>query len=209
MESSKLTGKQGIRSKYLSYRDSLTKSERIEKSKRIWSKLKQEKCFQKAEIILTYMDYRSEVMTTGLVEELFLSESGKKVYAPTVEGMDIVFYEIHSMEELSAGYQGIREPKSDKERSFTEETAKGHKCLLLVPGAVFDRELNRMGYGKGFYDRFLHKYDNIEMTKIGLAYNCQLAKQVPVEAHDKKMDLIITENEVLINSVGKEIKKNE
>jgi len=51
-----------------------------------------------------------------------------------------------------------------------------------------------MGYGKGFYDRFIHKYDNI--IKAGLSFSCQIAKQIPIEAHDKKMDYIITENAV-------------
>ncbi len=194
MEDKKLPDKQRIRSKYLSYRDSLTKSERLEKSRRIWDNLKREQSFYEAEVILAYMDYRSEVMTTDLVEELLLDER-KRVYVPLVEGMNIAFYEIHSLEELSAGYQGIREPQSKKETLFTEKEMKENKCFLLVPGAVFDKELGRMGYGKGFYDRFLHKYKHL--TKAGLAYECQIAKQVPTEAHDIHMDMIVTEKQII------------
>lgn len=196
MEDKKLSGKQKVRSKYLSYRDSLTKSERLEKSRRIWDNLKQEKSFINAEIILVYMDYRSEVMTTGLVEELLLME-GKRVYAPLVEGMDIAFYEIRSLSELSAGYQGIREPEGKWETLLTEQEMTSHKCFLLVPGAVFDKELGRMGYGKGFYDRFLHKYGEASITKAGLAYECQLAKEIPIESHDIRMDMIVTEKQII------------
>ena len=70
------------------------------------------------------------------------------------------------------------------------------KCLALVPGAVFDREKDRMGYGKGFYDRFLEKCTKV--TAVALAFACQIAKKVPAEAHDRKVDMIITENEVIL-----------
>lgn len=195
MEGHGLTSKQSIRSKYLAYRDSLTKGERLEKSKKIWDNLKNETCFEEAEIVLVYMDYRSEVSTTELVKELLMPCSNKRVFAPKVEGMDISFYEIHTLEELVSGYQKIREPVGSDEALFTEETAKMQKCLLLVPGAVFDRELGRMGYGKGFYDRFLQRYDHI--TRAGFAFECQIAKQIPLEEHDKRMDMIVTERQVI------------
>ena len=186
--------KQSIRSKYLGYRDNLSFSERKAKSREIWSRLKQLECYKKADVVLVYMDYRSGVMTTGLVEELLSEESGKKVYAPKVEGLDIFFYEIKELNDLKPGYQGIREPEINPLTMFSEKEYSEHNCLVLVPGAVFDRELFRMGYGKGFYDRFIHKYDNI--IKAGLSFSCQIAKQIPIEAHDKKMDYIITENAV-------------
>lgn len=195
MEGKKGIGKQSIRSRYLGYRDSLTKSERLEKSKRIWDNLKKEQSFQEAEIVLVYMDYRSEVMTTELVEELLMEESGKRVFAPKVEGLDIAFYEIHSMEELKAGYQGIREPEESREKLFNEKTAMENRCFLLTPGSVFDKNLERMGYGKGFYDRFLHRFPNI--VKAGLAFECQIAGQVPTDERDEKMDMVITEKQVI------------
>lgn len=195
MESKRPVSKQGVRSKYLAHRDSLSKKEREEKSRKIWDNLKEQKEFRDAEIILVYMDYRSEVMTTGLVEELLHSGSGKRVFAPRVEGMDIAFYEIHEMEELMPGYQGIREPLENEKRLFTVHRMQAHKCFLLVPGAVFDRELSRMGYGKGFYDRFLERFSH--MTKAGLAFDCQIAARIPTEAHDRRMDMVVTETEVI------------
>ncbi len=189
--------KQKIRSKYLSYRDNLTKSERMEKSKRIWNYLKQLDAYKEAECVLVYMDYRSEVITTGLVEEL-LKAGEKRVYAPLVEGMDIAFYEITSLEELYSGYQGIREPKADLEKLFTCRQSEEQKCFLFVPGAVFDKALGRMGYGKGFYDRFLHNCKGKNMIKAGLAYECQIAKEIPLETHDIHMDMIVTEKQVIL-----------
>lgn len=194
MERNTFTGKQSIRNKYLGCRNGLTAKERSDKSNLICEKVKEQKVFAEARAVLVYMDYRSEVMTTRFVEEL-LSAGEKKVYAPKVEGMDIQFYEIKALSDLKEGYQGIREPEGSPETLLTVEMTKDMKCLALVPGAVFDRERGRMGYGKGFYDRFLAKYT--EVTTAALAFECQIAKSVPTEAHDRRMDMIITENEVI------------
>lgn len=196
MESRNGVHKQSIRNKYLSYRDNMTKSERLTKSMAIWDNLKKVKDFQEADIVLVYMDYRSEVMTTGLVEELLLSESKKRVFAPVVEGFDIAFYEITSLSDLHSGYQSIREPESNQDKMFTEKQMEENKCFLLMPGSVFDRQLGRMGYGKGFYDRFLQKFNVI--PNAGLAFSCQIAPvPVPSDSHDRKADMVITENEII------------
>ena len=196
MENRNGVHKQSIRSKYLSARDSLTQSERLKKSMLIWELLKKEKEFHEAEIVLVYMDYRSEVMTTGLVEELLLAEKRKRIFAPVVEGMDIAFYEIESLSDLHKGYQSIREPECDLSKLFTEKIFKENKCFLILPGSVYDRELGRMGYGKGFYDRFLQKFKGI--PNAGLAYSCQIAPApVPSDTRDVKVERVITENEVI------------
>jgi 5-formyltetrahydrofolate cyclo-ligase len=78
------------------------------------------------------------------------------------------------------------------------ETTFSHKVypnLLLVPLVAFDRQLNRLGYGGGFYDRYLNKFKNVK--KIGLAFSYQELKKVPVNQYDKKLDLIITEKEII------------
>ncbi len=194
MEKRELTTKQSVRSQYLSRRNSLSFSERSLKSKQIWECLKQEPEFQNVGAVLVYMDYRSEVMTTGLVEEL-LADGKKRVFAPKVEGMDIFFYEIKSIKDLQDGYQGIREPKAQENKLYTMEIMNEVNSLILVPGAVFDRQRGRMGYGKGFYDRFFSVYNR--MYKIALAFDCQIAKSIPMEEHDIKPDLIITESGII------------
>lgn len=195
MEKKGLLSKQSMRSKYLSCRDSLSKSERLERSRAVWENLKKEKSLQEAEIVLVYLDYRSEVITTFMVEELLGQNNEKRIFAPKVDGMNIDFYEIHSMEDLHMGYQGIREPQENKDKLFTPEMADRYRVFLFMPGAVFDRELGRMGYGKGFYDRYLQRVPG--MTKAGIAFECQVAKKIPIEAHDKRADLIVTEKGVI------------
>jgi len=194
MEEDGHISKQSIRSRYLGRRNNLSVSERSQKSREIWEYLKQEPVYQKAQAVLVYMDYRSEVMTTGLVEEL-LADPAKRVFAPKVEGMDIRFYEIGSLNDLKAGYQGIREPEKNREKLFTLQMMTQMDSLILIPGAVFDRQRGRMGYGKGFYDRFLADY--IELRGAALAFECQIAKKVPMEEHDIRPEMIVTENGVI------------
>lgn len=194
MDAQGQVSKQSIRNKYLSCRNNLTLKERQEKSRQIWEYLKNNPAYQEAQVVLVYMDYRSEVITTGLVEEL-LAHKEKRVFAPKVEGLDIHFYEIKALEELEAGYQGIREPVGEWEKLFTLQMMSELKGLILVPGAVFDRQRGRIGYGKGFYDRYLAEY--IGLKSAALAFECQIAKKIPVEEHDIRPDMIVTENGII------------
>lgn len=194
MEEKGYIRKQGIRSRYLGLRDNLSAGERKQKSQEIWEHIKGDPKYQAARAVLVYMDYRSEVMTTGLVEEL-LADTSKKVFAPKVEGMHIRFYEIKSLDELKKGYQGIREPEENPEKRFTPDMAARLEAVVLVPGAVFDRQRGRMGYGKGFYDRFLTDYR--EVYGIALSFSCQIAKEIPMEPHDRRPDIIVTENGII------------
>ncbi|MCM1135651.1 MAG: 5-formyltetrahydrofolate cyclo-ligase [Clostridium sp.] len=195
MERANIT-KQELRNRYLTRRNDLPFSERREKSARIRENLTKETVYQKAQAILVYMSYRSEVETGKLVEEL-LSAGEKRVFAPKVEGMDIQFYEVNSMADFVSGYQGIREPEENAEKRFTEQTALELESLILVPGAVFDRERGRMGYGKGFYDRYLARFSMPGFHSAALAFDCQIARKVPVEEHDIRPDMIVTETGVI------------
>lgn len=194
MEKKGYIRKQGIRSRYLGLRDNLSAGERRQKSREIWEHVKGDPKYQAARAVLVYMDYRSEVMTTGLVEEL-LADPSKKVFAPKVEGMHIRFYEIKSLDELKKGYQGIREPEENPEKRFTPDMAVRLEAVVLVPGAVFDRQRGRMGYGKGFYDRFFSDYR--EVYGIALSFSCQIAKEIPMEPHDRRPDIIVTEKGII------------
>ena len=194
MEEKGYIRKQGIRSRYLGLRNNLSAGERKQKSQEIWEHVNGDPKYQAAREVLVYMDYRSEVMTTGLVEEL-LADTSKKVFAPKVEGMHIRFYEIKSLDELKKGYQGIREPEENPEKRFTPDMAARLEAVVLVPGAAFDRQRGRIGYGKGFYDRFFSDYG--EVYGIALSFSCQIAKEIPMEPHDRRPDIIVTENGII------------
>lgn len=194
MEEKGYIRKQGIRSRYLGLRNNLSAGERKQKSQEIWEHVKGDPKYQAARAVLVYMDYRTEVMTTGLVEEL-LADTSKKVFAPKVEGMHIRFYEIKSLDELKKGYQGIREPEENPEKRFTPDMAARLEAVVLVPGAAFDRQRGRIGYGKGFYDRFFSDYG--EVYGIALSFSCQIAKEIPMEPHDRRPDIIVTENGII------------
>ena len=98
---------------------------------------------------------------------------------------EMVFYEITSLEELKEGYKGIREPVGNAE-SFVYEAYKERRVLLLMPGVAFDIYGNRMGYGKGFYDRFLADKEVLQTYSIGIGYACQRVQEVPVSKQDIK-----------------------
>lgn len=181
--------KQRLRERYLSCRNELSTKEREEKSTKIMQELVKLPVFIHAKEILLYVNYRSEVHTIPLIQKL-LSEGEKRVYVPRVEGMDIRFYEITSMEQLKSGYQGILEPMEGT-KPFCVEADRMGECLMLLPGVVFDRNCNRMGYGKGFYDRYLSR--ERALYGIGLSFDCQIAPVLKKEEHDYQPDLVLTE----------------
>ena len=100
------------------------------------------------------------------------------------------FYYISDTKQLAKGYQGILEP-------VTTECADGKSGLFLLPGLAFDRFLHRCGYGGGFYDRYLKKHADVSLKKVAVAYDFQIYEKIPVEEHDEKIDLLISEKEVL------------
>jgi len=115
----------------------------------------------------------------------WLLSEGYKLAFPKVHGDEMFFYEIHSLEDFEKGTFGVMEPK---EYCRQVEWEQG---LCLVPGSVFDEQGNRYGYGKGYYDKYfqLHK----EMIRLGIAYEMQIEKVIPVEESDVKMHGIVTE----------------
>lgn len=183
--------KQQLRTRYLERRNELPAAERKEKSIRVIHNLRNLPAFQKADAVLIYLNYRSEVETIPFVEEL-LDHAEKKILVPKVFGMDIRFFQIESLKDVESGYQGILEPKEGTVE-FSELELSPKNCLMVLPGSVFDRKCNRMGYGKGFYDRFMKQVP--EMYGVGLSFDCQLAPAVPVQEHDYRMDALVTESE--------------
>lgn len=133
-----------------------------------------------AEIFMLYYPHKNEVDTTGIIRRLF--EKGKTVLLPKVEGKHIVPVKVENLNRLNTGYAGIKEPSG--------KPFEGKIDIIVVPAVAFDIRGYRLGYGKGFYDRFLERKE--DTLKIGLAYDFQILDQIPVHQHDVPVDIIIT-----------------
>ena len=187
--------KQILRQEILAIRNTMPLLLRQQKSNKILQTVYDIETFKDAEVILTYVDYQSEVMTSSLIARALLE--GKKVYCPKVSGNDMDFYRISSLNDLKEGYKGIREPEAGE--SFIDmQNLPDKKTLVIMPGVVFDMECHRIGYGKGFYDKFMTQMseNGMDFYKIGLAYECQLVDKVPYEAHDISINIVVTENDI-------------
>jgi 5-formyltetrahydrofolate cyclo-ligase len=119
-----------------------------------------------------------------------LDKKNFKISLPIVKkNNQMNFYSWSKKDPLKVNKFGIPEPVSSKIL---------YPDILLVPLVGYDKNLNRLGYGGGFYDRYIEKIDKIKkVTKIGLAFSYQKIKSVPIDQHDKKLDFIITEKEII------------
>lgn len=184
--------KELIRKEALRKRGNLTPEERRKKSNVIMEKVMSMPSYEKAEYLLTYISYKSEVGTDALIE--YAWKAGKKIYCPKVTGEEMEFYQITSWDDLEVGYMGIREPGNDKKRLLCSENLYKGNHLMIMPGSAFDRERNRIGYGKGYYDKYIEKHAGLET--IAVCFDCQLQEYIPTEKYDKRPDILITEKNI-------------
>ncbi len=176
--------KPDIKRRILQARDSLDEQLRQQYSQMIIRRLMQTESYRTASFLYCYMHMRSEVMTDELISQALAD--GKRVAIPRVNGREMEFCRIESLQQVQCGYMGIREPVTDQ---VQQETS-----LVLVPGTVFDQSGNRIGYGGGFYDRYFSCHPRHQ--KVGLAFQLQIVPQLKPEAHDIPMDMVITESEL-------------
>ena len=156
-----------------------------EKSRKITETLTQLPAFKNAGRILVYADYNHEVVTEYLIKEAW--KAGKEVAVPKVVGKDMIFYKLTDFSQLEPGYFGIPEPASG-------EIVDWPKALMIMPGVAFDVNCNRVGYGGGFYDRFLEKHPKIQRVAVGFSF--QMLPEVPTEPTDIRPQVIVTEEQV-------------
>lgn len=183
--------KSSLRSNYLVARRAIPARSRLESDASIRSALEAFPLFSEAPLVLTYVSREAEVGTRSLIESL-LAE-GRRVAVPRVDlgAHDMAFHEIRSLDELVPRTMRILEPASDAPVVTTPEMV-GSVCL--VPGLVFDGAGHRVGYGGGYYDRFLAFYPG---DKIGLARTTMLSSNpLPTDGHDVPVDFIATEGAV-------------
>lgn len=157
--------------------------------------------YQNALQILTYLSFGSEIDTWQLIEEHLYGDHHphKDIYLPKVEGKQINFYPIHNLEHLVSSNYGAKEPDSDKltPYSVNHKHSQEKKPLMIMPGLAFDRSGNRIGYGGGFYDRYLGFHGQNKFAKVALALDKQIMDKIETHPLDIKVDYIVTPTEVI------------
>lgn len=182
--------KRVLRRQVLALRGSLTREERRRGSLLLTERLLGHQWFYLSEAVLGFVGFGSEIDTGEFLQEAL--RMGKRVYVPRVEGNAMNFYQIQGLEELAEGYRGIPEPVGGTkvyrylpgDQALETGEVPPSKTLMLMPGVAFDRYGNRMGYGRGYYDRFLADKEELALRTIGVGFSCQLVERVPAEEHD-------------------------
>tara|TARA_B100000941_G_scaffold8973_1_gene5671 strand:- start:392 stop:934 length:543 start_codon:yes stop_codon:yes gene_type:complete len=139
-------------------------------------------------IIGGYYPINHEIDDLEILNYFFLK--GSLISLPKIKKKNqMEFYKWNKNEPLLLNKYGIPEP---------DTANKVYPDILFIPLVAFDKELNRLGYGGGFYDRYIQKISKIKkIIKVGLAFSFQKLKTVPVNKHDKKLDIIITEKDII------------
>lgn len=171
-------------------RKSLSVNQRAEYNEIILQQVLRLPSYQKATWVYCYITTQSEVDCIPIIKRAFLD--GKRVAVPRIDDDVMEFYEIKSLEECSEGTFHILEPVTNRKAV----PVKDEKTLILVPGLAYDYEMNRMGYGKGYYDRYFHQYGEENFERVAIAYDLQVVKEIPSEPLDVRVDKIITEYKI-------------
>lgn len=184
--------KGNLRKRILNLRNNLSVVDVVNHSSIIMDKLVELEHYKVSKTIFVYMSFKNEVMTTELIKRM-LSEN-KRVVIPYTDTKNTIIIpsELKNVkDDLVLNSFGYYEPVYDKIKKVEPEEFD----LIVTPGVVFDRQLNRVGFGKGYYDRILSKKRK-NAKIVAVAYEFQVLDEVPTESHDVKMDMIITEKNI-------------
>lgn len=182
--------KNKLRENILDRRTKMSSEEVNDKSILIQERLYSTQHYQSARTIMTYVDIQNEVETRSIITKAL--EEGKNVVVPMCgPNYSLSPIKIDSFEDLRQGTKGILEPSTN-----SSVVDKQKIDLILVPGIAFDRKGNRLGYGLAYYDRFISDLSP-STVNIALAYSFQVLTEIPFEKHDQKVNIIITEKEII------------
>ena len=137
--------------------------------------------YRNAKTIYGYLPYNQEVRTVPMLEQAL--RDGKRVAVPKVFGDEMKFLYLEDLTQVAKGYAGIPEPIAD------EPEAQDRTALVLMPGLAFDPQGHRIGYGGGFYDKFLAAEPN--HPTLALCYDFQLLPELETEEHDIPVDTVL------------------
>lgn len=150
-------------------------------SDRLGEMLVKTPAYQQAKTLYGYLPYNQEVRTTAMLARAL--KEGKRVAVPKVFGDEMKFIYITDLTGIEKGYCGIPEPIAN------EPVADDPTALVLMPGLAFTKAGDRMGYGGGFYDKFLTQEPN--HPTVALCYDFQIVAQLPTQEHDIPVDLVL------------------
>ena len=162
-------------------------------SARVTERFTAQPFYREARTLYAYLSFNQELRTDGLIHRAWAD--GKRVAVPRTLGKGVMeFYYIDSFDGFIRSAFGVPEPPEDPEKLADER-----EVLLLMPGLAFDRAHNRVGYGGGFYDRYLERLhgSGARVFKPALAYEFQIVDSIPANAHDVRVDAILTAEEIL------------
>jgi len=182
-----------LRREILKLRDNLSFRDRFKKSTIIKNHLISFDPIKTATNIFSYVNFRSEVETIDFIKSIVKK---KNIFVPLtiVENFELLAVQITSPDtQLQPGYCNIPEPIPKLRETSVIDPKKID--IVIVPGVVFDHKGGRLGYGGGYYDRFLSK-NEAQALRIGLAFEIQMVDNVPLKAHDELMDMVVTEKKV-------------
>lgn len=181
------TNKKMTRNTIKEMRLALKKEEVMECSKACVSKVLQFPELIEAKTVCVYMSTGNEIDTTEIIR--YCKENGKRLAAPRVNGDTMEFYYFTDETDMEQGAYDIWEPTGT-------EAVEDEESLVIMPGVAFDLSCNRIGYGKGYYDRYLSAHPH--MKKVALAYDFQIVGRIKREVHDVRPDVVVTESRVIM-----------
>lgn len=149
--------------------------------------------YASAKTVMFYIDVRTEVRTRNDLQKAL--ESGKKIVVPYCVDGELELFHLEKMDELEVGMYKILEPRADLRTVEAKKVAVEELDLIMVPGVAFDRQGGRTGHGKGYYDKLL-EHAKPTTPLVGVAFECQLFPEIPMQEHDIFMDKIVTETAV-------------
>ncbi len=189
---SEATGKEHIREEALKRRDAIPEEVRAIKSLEIKERLLSLEQYRQSTSILLFCSFRTEVDTIPIIKAALKDE--KRVVLPRVNRglLSLELYQINSLDDLTAGYMEILEPVPDK----CSQVIPDEMEFVVLPGVAFDLSGGRIGYGGGCYDKLLGSLHNRPLL-TAIAFEEQIMKQVPVEVHDVRVDMIITDRRII------------
>lgn len=191
-----MESKNELRKKAIQERSSISAANIELMSEKIGSLLRKHNVYKQAKIILFYASFNNEVSTDKMIENTI---SDKKIVGlPVVneEKKTMSVKQANCLEDLKVKCLGVRQPAWELPDIDPEKLD-----LVIIPGCCFDKQGYRLGYGGGYYDRFLSTLDK-KAVRVGLAFESQVFDCLPIEYHDQKLDVLITEKNVYHFSRG-------